>query len=288
MHDTHEAEGSIPPGRTKKKFRSEYKIVWRSTHRAVVLCGIIGGMGKDYRRLKKEALQLRRRGLSYGEIRKRITVSKSTLSYWLKSILLKPEHRERLYTKRIEILSRGSQSQKERRAREVASIIEEATREIKLPLSYETYRLMGAALYWAEGRKGKMFELTNSDPHLILFMVRWIERLFGMLAKDLKARINMYPQQSEIKLKKFWSDLTGIPVKSFGKSYIKPPNKGYKKNNLYYGTIRIEVPKSADKLHRVFGWIHGVLKEIDSDVATTQRKWQSLTNVNRPVNLKSK
>lgn len=68
------------------------------------------GMIKDCQSLKSRAIQLRKRGLSYNEIKRNINVSKSTLSYWLKLIPLKPEHQKRLYTKQIRILSRGSQS----------------------------------------------------------------------------------------------------------------------------------------------------------------------------------
>jgi hypothetical protein len=242
-------------------------------------------MFKDREELIRKAIRLRKSGQSYNEIRKSVPVVKSTLSLWLKDIPLSPEHRKRLYTKQIEILSRGPKSQKERRAKEVETIIKNAEEEITIPLSFETYLLMGAALYWGEGSKGKMFEITNSDPHLILFIVRWIEKIFNIPAKNLKARLNIYPQQSEEKIKKFWSDLLGIPLRSFGKSYVKPVSKGYKKNNLYYGTVRIEMPKSVDNRHRTFGWLRAVLREIDPKIQTTQKKWSSLAKVKRPVNL---
>ena len=79
--------------------------------------------------------------------------------------------------------------------------------------------------------------------------------------------------------------MTGIPIKNFGKSYIKPLSKGYRKNNLYYGTIRIEVPKSANKVHMVFGWTRGMLKKTGTDVEMIQQKWQHLTKMKRPINL---
>jgi hypothetical protein len=69
-------------------------------------------------------------------------------------------------------------------------------------------------------------------------MVRWLKRVFGISPNFLKAWLNIYPQQNELELKQFWSQLTGIPLENFGKSYIKPPNKNYKKNTLYYGTIK--------------------------------------------------
>jgi len=127
-------------------------------------------MNKIHSTLKIKAIKLRKQGLSYNEIKVKIPVAKSTLSLWLKSIPLKEEHKQRLYTKQIQILSRGSQSQKERRFREVEKIIKNAELEIDMPLSFETYRLMGAFLYWAEGSKGKRFELTNSNiwPRLVI------------------------------------------------------------------------------------------------------------------------
>jgi len=141
------------------------------------MCDIIGSMENA---LKKRAIELRKTGLSYGDIKKKIKVSKSTLSLWLKDVLLTEEQKKRLYTNSIAILARGPQSQKERRKREIKNILEKAEKEISLPLSHETYRFFGVALYWAEGTKGKNFEITNSDPILIAFMVKWFKDIFNV------------------------------------------------------------------------------------------------------------
>lgn len=240
---------------------------------------------KTYEALKTKAIKLRKKGLSYSEIQKHIKVSKSTLSSWLKTTPLKEEYRQHLYIKQIQILSLGPKSQKQRRLKEVQNIIEQAEKEITFPLSLNTYRLIGAFLYWAEGSKGSLLRFTNSDSHLILFFVTWIESMFNIPPNKLKIRLNIYPQQNEKKIKKFWSDLTNIPLENFGKSYIKPISKGFKKNNLYYGTARIEVPKSVNLKHRIFGWTKAALKDIGRNVKITQRKWQSLRETTRPVNL---
>ena len=242
-------------------------------------------MTNNYANLKSKALILRKKGLSYGEIRKEVKVSKSTLSIWLKSVKLKSWDRARLYTKQIEILSRNSKSIKERRAKEVDNIIETAQNEIILPIPNDTLRLMGACLYWAEGSKKKMCEFTNSDPSLILFFTRWLKQIFKIAPADLKARLNIYPQQSELEIKCFWSDLTGIPRERFGKTFVKPLSKNYKKNNLYYGTIRIEVPRSVDINYRIYGWIKAITASSNSKLNIIQRKWQSLAKVQKPVNL---
>jgi hypothetical protein len=235
--------------------------------------------------LREQAIRLRKTGLSYNEIRKTVAVSKSTLSLWLKDIPLESQFKERLYTKQINVLSRGTVSQKNRRVREINDIIQNAIAEVESPLTDNTIKLIGAALYWAEGNKRKNFQITNSDPYLILFMVRWLKLIFEIKPVSLKPSLNMYSHQNETELKKFWSHLTGIPIQNFGKSYVKPPNKGFKKNNLYYGTLRIYIPKGTDMRHKVFGWIQGILQSIQPEVEFSQRKWISLKETSRPVNL---
>ncbi|MBI3074663.1 MAG: helix-turn-helix domain-containing protein [Parcubacteria group bacterium] len=234
---------------------------------------------------RKRAIRLRKRGLSYKEIGARTGLAKSTLSYWLKTISLSQKHRKRLYTKQIAILSRGSKSIKERRKVVVDEIIKHARNEIRVPLSPDSFHLFGVALYWAEGSKGKLVEFTNSDPHLILFMVKWVERTFGVSPQFLKATLNIYSQQNEKDLKKFWSELIGIPCQNFGKSFVKPANKGFKKNTLYYGTIRIYVPKSVDNRHRIYGWVQAAMSELDKKITKTQKQWRHLEKIQRPVNL---
>ena len=234
---------------------------------------------------RETAIKLRYQGKSYNEIRQRIPVAKSTLSLWLKDVPLKAAHRKRLYTKQIAILSRGAHSQRERRIQEITQIIQKAKSEITRPISPETLRLFGAGLYWSEGSKTRDFEITNSDPYFIAFMVQWFGFVFGVPATLLTARLNIYPQQDEVKIKKFWSNITGIPLRNFRKSYIKPLNKGYKKNNLYYGTIKVRVPKGTNMRHRVFGWVQAVLQDISGQIKLSERRWISLRNTPRPVNI---
>lgn len=242
-------------------------------------------MIKKYTEFKKRAILLRKRGWSYKEIEKKLPVARSTLSLWLRYIPLKPEHKERLYTKQVKMMALGSQSQKERRKREIEKIISEAQKEVKLPLSDEAYKYFGLALYWAEGDKKSDFEITNSDPQLIIFIVKWFEHVLNTSSKNMTATLNIYPQQDEITIKKFWSDLTGIPVENFRKSFVKPISSGYKKNNLYYGTIRVRLPKGTDMRIRLFGWLKAILQKTAPVVESVERKWFRLRETPRPINL---
>lgn len=239
---------------------------------------------KNYTALKIRAIELRKGGSSYGTIKKELSVSKSTLSYWLKDVGLTEEQRKKFYTNKILNLSRGAQSQKERRAREIAEIIKNAGKEVSGSISLESYRLFGTALYWAEGTKKQRLEITNSDPYLILFMVKWFEKIFDISPKNLRAWLNIYPQQNDSEIKRFWSKLTNIPLENFGKSYVKPLSKKYKKNTLYYGTIKITVPRGSDMRHRIFGWTKAVLHDISQKTQLTQQEWKKL-EVSRAINI---
>ncbi len=230
------------------------------------------------------AIKFRREGKSYGEIGKILNTSKSTLSYWLKDIPLKEEYKKRFYNARVLNLAKGTKSQKERRLQEITRIIKNAEGEISKNISLESYRLFGAALYWAEGSKKNELRITNSDPHLILFMVKWFEKILNISPITLKAYVNIYPQQNELQIKKFWSQLTEIPLENFGKSFIKPLNKNYKKNNLYYGTIQVRVPKGTNMRHRIFGWTKAVLRDISVKATITQQEWKKL-QISRAVNI---
>ena len=65
-----------------------------------------------YSKLKKEAIKLRKKGLSYREIGKELDVAKSTVRFWCINVPLSLEDRERLYTKQVLLLARGPNSQK--------------------------------------------------------------------------------------------------------------------------------------------------------------------------------
>lgn len=237
--------------------------------------------------LKDEAIKLRMKGLSYREIRQEIDVSKSTLSSWLKNVLLSPEQRQRLYTKQVAILNLGSRSHHLRRQQEISQIIDSAQREVPSLLPQYALKLIGAAIYWAEGRKKGGFGVTNSDPALILFMIIWLDQIFQIKPTTIKAWLNIYSQQDERQLVSFWSELTGIPTSNFGKTFVKPTNKNYKKNTLYYGTIQIQVPKSTDLQLHTQGLIRGLMKRVDPKLESTLVRWQGLRSIPRTVNLEA-
>lgn len=215
---------------------------------------------------KKELIQnLRHQGLSYKEISQTIpfTISKSTISGWCKDIELTEPQKDRLQMLFREGSYRGrllgSKTTQTRRANEVREIKEKARLEI-YSFTENEFKIAGLMLYWAEGNKKHHVGITNSDPELIRFMMKWFKDVCGVHDGRFKIYLNLHSGQDEIQTKKFWSHIIGLPVSQFGKSYIKKEGTGHRKNILYNGTIKIEI---CDKnlLYKILGWIEGVFKD---------------------------
>ncbi len=215
---------------------------------------------------KKDLVRnFRSQGLSYKEIRHKtpFTISKSTISDWCKDIELTSKQKDRLdqllrdgsYRGRL----LGSKTTQLRRAKEIKDIKEKAGLEIS-PFTKNEFKLAGLMLYWAEGNKSQSAGISNSDPELIRFMMRWFRDICGVPDNKFKIYLNIHSGQDDDKIKKFWSDIINLPVSQFGKSYIKKEGTGHRKNILYNGTIKIQICDS-NLLYKILGWIEGVAKK---------------------------
>lgn len=207
---------------------------------------------------KRKVQSLREQGLSYSEILQKISVAKSSVSFWCRNIKLTPQQWDRLINKRKEASGTGSKIIAERRAKEIQKIKALSRKEIR-KLNFYELKIVGAMIYWAEGSKsrGGGVEITNSDPELIKFIIYWLEKVCKILPYKLKARLNIHANQDDRKMKKYWSKITGIPLNRFGKSYIKPEGTGHRKNILHNGVIRIRFG-SENLRHKVMGWIEAI------------------------------
>lgn len=234
------------------------------------------------RSLKDKARNMRRKGRSYLEIARGVGISKSTAKLWCQDVALSAVHKKALYSKQVKALMRGPNSSHERRKQEINELLNVAESEVPEVLSPETVKFFGAALYWAEGSKRSHFAIVNSDPLLVKYFMFWIKMVFNISPNRVNARLNIHSGQDDKNMKKFWSDLTGIPIVNFGKSFTKPLNKKYKKNTLYYGTITLRVMKGTDYRIKVFGWIRGLMRLVSPEVENIERRWYKLREYKRP------
>jgi hypothetical protein len=218
--------------------------------------------------IKAEVRRLRREGYTFKEIKEKFPfLAKSTISNWTKDILLTPDQQKRILEKLLKGRLRFTEYNKQRHFNAIKKsqrIISEARKEIG-KLTKRDLKLVGTALYWAEGyKKGKdQIEFTNSDPKIIVLMMRFFREILKVREDKFRLSLILHPGLNEEEIKEFWSSLTGIPISQFNKSYIKTPKSSTRKmhNPLYKGTLKIRI-SDTEKLHRLKGFIEGLSENI--------------------------
>jgi len=195
---------------------------------------------------KLQAIKLRKMGLSYSEILKKIQVSQSSLSLWLHGIKLTKFQELRLKRKGNKARKLGSEILKGYRISKSRKIINDAALEINT-ISKNNLMLIGTALYWAEGSKQKEHKpskeviFSNSDSKMIQLYLKWLERCLKIPSERIVFEIYIHEtyKKTVLELASFWSKITGFPVSKFRRVYFKK-NKvhSFRKNRgLEYGGV---------------------------------------------------
>lgn len=218
--------------------------------------------------LKKEAIRLRKMGLSYFEINNRLSVPKSTLSGWVKGIKLSNSQKQRLFLKGVEARKKGSAALMKSRVTRTAEIIKRASEEIG-PLNDKSLMLIGITLYWAEGSKqwkgniSKGVVFNNSDPKMVQVFLKWLKECLNI--SDDRIVFEIYIHKSHKKtikeLVSYWSRVTKFPEINFKKIYFKKNKIHTIRRNRgldYSGVLRISVRKSTDLSREIAGWVVGI------------------------------
>jgi hypothetical protein len=201
--------------------------------------------------------QLRVLGLTYAEIRDVIPVPKGTLSHWCRDLDLPPEQIEAIKERgwrSAAAQDKAAIARKETYRRRNAVIRQEARDQYPTLVS-DPFFLAGLVTYWAEGHKtGNAVGISNSDPGLVNLFLKWANGSLGIPLKKFRVQLHLHSGQNEAEMKQFWSEMTGLPLSQFGKSYIKKEGTGHRKNILYNGTARVKASNSI-QLRRVLTWI---------------------------------
>jgi transcriptional regulator with XRE-family HTH domain len=222
--------------------------------------------------LKEKAIRYRKDGLSYSEILEKIDVSKSTLSSWLRNVLITNFQINRLRVKNAKARSLGSVALKNKRVSKTTKIINQSSKEIKIVDNYNL-KLIGTTLYWAEGSKQSEYEpsreliFTNSDPEMIKVYLLWLKKCLNVTRNYIKFEIYIHEtyKKSPKELSDYWSKVTKFPQDFLTKIYYKK-NKinSFRKNkgSKYNGVLRITVRKSTDLNRKVIGWVKGISNKV--------------------------
>lgn len=210
---------------------------------------------------RQTARALRKRGLSYSEIAGRVGVSQSSLSLWLRDLPLEGKQLECMRKRCLEkSWLAGSRANRERRIKSSIEIIEEAWKQVSTRTK-DQFFVVGVMLYWAEGTKSlEMLIFSNSDPDMIRIMMQWFRKYGEIPEKKFRIQVHIHSLHSRPQVEKYWSQITGVPLRQFIKTQIKETSLGHRKNILYNGTCCIRVSDRA-LFRRIVGWRLGFLEQ---------------------------
>jgi transcriptional regulator with XRE-family HTH domain len=209
------------------------------------------------------ARHLRRaEGESIKEIARRVGVSKSSVSLWVRDIELTPAQLEAL-VQRNPAYNRqfsGWAKMAARRRAERVAYQEEGRRRARLR---EPGFVAGCMLYWAEGSKDRnQLQFSNADPVMARYFVDFLKKYFELRGDEIRITCNLYADhlEKQREIEQHWLDALGLPPESLRKSVVNVYSKYSKRKrvgNLPYGTCRVVVSRT-----RVIQAIYGAIQEI--------------------------
>lgn len=177
--------------------------------------------------LRERAVEMRRKEqLSYSEIKKKLGVSKSTLSYWLSEFPLSEEKvlelRKKNWTKGEASRERFRNAMREKREVEDRRVYD-LQKEKLLNLPGKAIFVAGLMLYLAEGakRKESSIVLANTDVRIIKFFIQWLNEYLGVKKDKVRMQLHLYENMDIAREENFWLNELKIERSQLYKSSIR-------------------------------------------------------------------
>jgi hypothetical protein len=175
---------------------------------------------------RQRAIELRKKGRTYSEIKQELNIPKSTLSGWLSKFPLTAEQIINI-TKSSKINKflgiEKTRITKQRRREERLGIIYEAERKRWQSLTKRELELAGLFLYWGEGKKNlkSALAINNTDPQVVKFALLWIIKALKVPKNKIKIELHLYSDMDTVGEISFWAKTLNVPIAQFYKPYIK-------------------------------------------------------------------
>ena len=212
---------------------------------------------------RTNARLLREQGYSVREIAKKINCAKSSVSGWVRDIPLTGKQIQRLKSNQDKGRAKAANhpnSPKQTQARIRNGIIKFWAKDMPGRCSVDLLKIVGSALYWAEGYKVSLnvVNFSNSDPYMISIMMRFFRIVCKVPEKKFRGAVHMHSSLDRSKAERFWSLTSGIPIAQFHKTQfgISRASK-HKRKTLPFGTFAIIVCDTSIRC-RIEGWIQGI------------------------------
>jgi hypothetical protein len=210
---------------------------------------------------KAQAIALRQQGKSMNEIVSLVGVSKASVSYWVRDIVLTCDQKSGLSAKgrsKESIERRRISRIKNREARDL-EIITAAKNKIDVISSKDLW-MFGVALYLGEGGKANRgtARIASCDPAILQIAIRFFKEICGVPDYKLRGQIHAYENADLEKIESYWSKTLGIPRVNFYKTYTKQSIASkQKRKTTPYGTFELNIHDTVLYL-KIMAWIEKV------------------------------
>jgi len=198
---------------------------------------------------KRKVIELRKQGKSYSEIKKIVNVSKSSLSLWLRDVVLTKKQVQGLKMKKVKAVERYKESMKKKRKKRMDGYYKNQVKKW-IPLSLREKFIAGLFLYWGEGNKvsRNAVNISNTDPSIIKFTIYWIEKCLRIPREKIYVNLHLYSDMNIQKETGFWSNALGIDKKRFLRPYIKESLRmNIDQKGFGHGTCNVSIYKTEIK-----------------------------------------
>lgn len=190
------------------------------------------------------AIELRKQGWSYSQIKRELQVSKSSLSLWLKRHPLSKQQIDDLSSHNDKRIERFRETWRRKRVAQLREVYEQE-KESLLPLTGKELLIAGLFLYSGEGAKGPkhgIVSLSNTNPTVIRFFLYWLTEILGVSMEKIFARLHVYADMDIAAEIDFWGTQLDLPVGKFRKPYVKKTTlRGLTYKSIGHGTCNLIV-----------------------------------------------
>jgi len=219
-----------------------------------------------YIKVEKQELakKLRRQGLSIAAIASRLSVAKSSVSIWVRDVTITKQ--QRIYLNSLphttEVIEKRRVTRITNEAAKREKIIDHAYQEVD-KISHRELWFMGVMLYWAEGGKTqRLVRFSNGDPRMIKIMLLFFRKICHVPEKKFRGHVHIHAHLDHRRAEKYWSEIAGIPVIQFFKTYRKASGGDTGKNSLPYGVMDIYVLDTKLFL-KILGWSSAIFEKTE-------------------------
>lgn len=214
--------------------------------------------------LKNKVLLDRHNGMGIDLLARKYQISKSTLYYWVKDVVLPPETKLQLKTNSNEGRRKGRETCARRRMIKIEEIKEKVAVAVNsLDINTNRAKILCSFLYWAEGSKDLTnVGFTNSDPMMIKTYLGLLRKGFNVDEKKLRCLVHLHAYHDRHAIESFWSVVTKIPLSQFTEPYLKQ-NSGINIKSGYKGCLLLRYydAQIAKELYWLYTTFHQTVIE---------------------------